>query len=145
MVIQYLQGAIEDLRTLIDYTKQDIESIKAARHDEIFERNAKKDALVKEFETKKSLISQEMLTLKSKNPKKDIKDLIDSRTQELFDEMSDTLKELKKLNSNYAQIVLAVSEFFTSLMDKLIPKETQSYSDKKSTPSASINLLQIEV
>lgn len=145
MVIQYLQGAIEDLRTLIDYTKQDIESIKAARHDEIFERNVKKDALVKEFETKKSLISQEMLTLKSKNPKKDIKDLIDSRTQELFDEMSDTLKELKKLNSNYAQIVLAVSEFFTSLMDKLIPKETQSYSDKKSTPSASINLLQIEV
>lgn len=145
MVIQYLQGAINDLRTLIDYTKQDIESIKSARHDEIFERNAKKDALIKEFETKKSLISQEMLALKSKNPKKDIKDLIDSRTQELFDEMSDTLKELKKLNSSYAQIVFAVSEFFTSLMDKLIPKETQSYSDKKSTPSASINLLQIEV
>ena len=144
MVIQYIQGAITDLHTLIDYTKQDIESIKVARHEEIFERNPKKDALIKEFETKKALISQEMLSLKSKNPQKDIKELIDSRTQELFDEMSVALKELKKLNSNYAQIVFAVSEFFTSLMDKLIPKETQSYSDKKSTPNASINLLQIE-
>ncbi|ETD22741.1 MULTISPECIES: flagellar export chaperone FlgN [Helicobacter] len=144
MVMQYLQGAIADLRTLIDYTKQDIESIKLAKHDEIFERNPKKDALIKEFETKKSLISQEMLALKNNNPQKEIKDLIDSRTQELFDEMSQALKELKKLNSSYAQIVFAVSEFFTSLMDKLIPKEAQTYGDKKSTPKSSINLLQIK-
>ena len=144
MVMQYLQGAIADLHALIDYTKQDIESIKLAKHDEIFERNPKKDALIKEFETKKSLISQEMLALKNNNPQKEIKDLIDSRTQELFEEMSQALKELKKLNSSYAQIVFAVSEFFTSLMDKLIPKETQTYSDKKSTPQSSINLLQIK-
>ena len=67
--MQYIQGAINDLRTLIDYTKQDIESIKAARHEEIFERNPKKDALVKEFETKKALIPNRLLIKYAKKAK----------------------------------------------------------------------------
>ncbi|OBV29785.1 hypothetical protein BKN38_01540 [Helicobacter sp. CLO-3] len=145
MLIQYLRGAIKDLQTLISYTKLDIEAIKRAEHDEIFARNAQKDALVKEFETKKDLIDQEIRSIKEKEPQKDIQEIIGEEAIDLFGDMRNTLAELQKINSDYARMVFAVSEFFTSLMDKLIPKDTLAYGEnKKVSSSTQSSLLHIE-
>ena len=145
MLIQYLQGAIQDLQTLISYTKLDIEAIKQVEHNEIFERNIQKDMLIKEFETKKSLIDQEIRVIKEKQPHKDIQEILDQEVIDLFGDMRNILSELKQVNSDYARMVFAVSEFFTSLMDRLIPKDTPAYNENKKVSSTSqANFLQVE-
>ena len=135
MLVQYLQGAIADLDTLISYTELDIQAIKRADHDEIFERNLKKDALIKEFETKKDLINQEVQTLAKEYPQKTTQELIGQESGALFETMREKLTKLKQINSDYARMVFAVSEFFTSLMNTLIPKDTPAYGENKRVSS----------
>ena len=131
MLIQYLHGAMQDLNTLISYTKLDIEAIKRADHDEIFARNVKKDVLIKEFEVKKALLDQEVRACMEKEPQKNMAEIIGQEAVDLFGVMRESLNELKKVNSDYARMVFAVSEFFTSLMDKLIPKDLPAYGENK--------------
>lgn len=135
MLVQYLQGAIADLDTLISYTELDIQAIKRADHDEIFERNLKKDALIKEFETKKDLINQEVQILAKEYPQKTTQELIGQESGALFETMREKLTKLKQINSDYARMVFAVSEFFTSLMNTLIPKDTPAYGENKRVSS----------
>lgn len=135
MLVQYLQGAIADLDTLISYTELDIQAIKRADHDEIFERNLKKDALIKEFETKKDLINQEVQTLAKEYPQKTTQELIGQESGALFETMREKLTKLKQINSDYARMVFAVSEFFTSLMNTLIPKDMPAYGENKRVSS----------
>lgn len=145
MLIQYLHGAIQDLNTLISYTKLDIEAIKRADHDEIFARNVKKDALIKEFEVKKALLDQEVRACMEKEPQKNMAEIIGQEAVDLFGVMRESLNELKKVNSDYARMVFAVSEFFTSLMDKLIPKDLPAYGEnKRITTPKHTSFLQIQ-
>ncbi|MCH5313214.1 MAG: hypothetical protein J1E28_02280 [Helicobacter sp.] len=132
MLHTYIDGAIADLRTLIELTKLDNTDIQAANHEAIFGRLEQKDSLVKAFEEKKSLIHQEMLILCEKNPHKSLKDLLDETTSTLLDTMRDALSELKILNSNYARSVFAVSEFYNSLIQRIIPHESNGYGDQRS-------------
>lgn len=145
MLIQYLQGAIQDLHTLISYTQLDIQAIKRADHDEIFARNIQKDALIKEFEIKRSLLDQEVRTLMEKDPRKNMAEVIGQEAVDLFGVMRESLNELKRINSDYARMVFAVSEFFTSLMDRLIPKDLPAYGENRriSTPKQA-SFLQVQ-
>lgn len=145
MLIQYLQGAIQDLHTLISYTQLDIQAIKRADHDEIFTRNIQKDALIKEFEIKRSLLDQEVRTLMEKDPHKNMAEVIGQEAVDLFGVMRESLNELKRINSDYARMVFAVSEFFTSLMDRLIPKDLPAYGENRriSTPKQA-SFLQVQ-
>lgn len=146
MLVQYLKGAIADLQTLIEYTKFDIESIKVANHNEIFESNTKKEALIQEFETKKSLIDQEIRIIKNNQHTQELQDILSAEIIDLFGNMRDKLSELKKLNSDYARIVFAVLEFFTSLKDRIIPQENIGYGEnKKASSQLKANILQVQV
>lgn len=127
MLHTYLDGAIKDLETLIDYSKSDIKDIKIANHEELFSRAKLKTSIVKEFETKKSLIDKEMLVLLNKNKGCNLSDIIDDNINAKLDSLRLLLKELKQINSNYARIVFAVSEFYTSLLERLIPHEKADY------------------
>lgn len=146
MLSQYLNGAINDLQTLITYTKLDIDDIKQARHDEIIARNDEKSKLIQEFETKKSLIDQEIKALQAKSPDKPLEEILDSSLIDSFGDMKTALVDLKQVNSDYARMVFAVSEFFTSLLEKIIPTENVGYGEnKKRFLSQQSNLLQIQV
>ena len=123
MLHTYINGAIADLKALIELTQLDNADIQIANHEAIFERLDQKNTLVKAFEDKKSLIQQEMLILCNKNPHKSLQDLLDEETNNLLDIMRDTLSELKTINSNYARSVFAVSEFYNSLIQRVIPHE----------------------
>ncbi|RDU61069.1 hypothetical protein [Helicobacter marmotae] len=140
MLHTYINGAIADLQALIELTELDNKDIQAAQHEAIFARLEQKDALIKSFEEKKSLIHQEMLILCEKNPHKSLKELLDDTTSNLLDTMRDTLSELKTLNGNYAKSVFAVSEFYTSLIQRIIPHESNGYEDKR----AQSHLLKIQ-
>lgn len=127
MLHTYIQGAITDLNTLIELTELDNADILIAEHEKIFARLCQKDSLIRDFESKKSLIQQEMLILCDKNPHKSLKDLLDDKTNELLDSMRSTLEKLKTLNANYARSVFAVSEFYNSLIQQVIPHESNGY------------------
>lgn len=131
MLHTYLNGVNDDLKQLIEYTKQDIEDIQVANNEAIFSRTPIKDNLVKDFEMKKSLLHQEMLLLRDKNPQKQLADLLDEQANLLLDSMREQLKELKKLNGYYAKSVFAVSEFYNSLMQQIIPHENCGYDKEK--------------
>lgn len=127
MLHTYINGAISDLKTLIELTKLDNADIQIANHQAIFDRIQQKDELVKEFETKKSLLHREMLILCDKNPHKTLKEILDEKASNLLDDMRNTLEELKILNTNYARSAFAVSEFYNSLIQRVIPHENDGY------------------
>ncbi|CUU40547.1 MULTISPECIES: hypothetical protein [Helicobacter] len=129
MLHTYINGAIADLKAIIELTQLDNTDIQSANHEAIFGRLDKKDTLVKAFEEKKSLIHQEMLLLCNKNPNKSLKDLLDDETSDLLDSMRGALSELKILNANYARSVFAVAEFYNSLMKRIVPHESNGYGD----------------
>ncbi|PAF52811.1 hypothetical protein [Helicobacter sp. 13S00477-4] len=135
MLHNYLKGAVHDLASLIELTEADTEDIKLANHENIFQRNAKKQELLKAFESKKSLIDQEMLNLKNKSPDKSLADLIDDTSSDLLGEMKKNLKTLKTLNADYARTVFAVSEFYSSLIQKIIPHEVADYKNTRTPQS----------
>lgn len=141
MLHNYLRGAVSDLKSLIELTTLDVEDIKVANHENIFGRNSKKQELIKTFEAKKNLIDQEMLSLKNQFPDKTLSDLIDNEAGELLNEMKKNLQELKNLNTSYARIVFAVSEFYNSLIQKIIPHEMSDYKGSK-TPQS--NFLKVQ-
>ena len=131
MLHTYINGAIADLKALIELTQLDNADIQIANHEAIFERLDQKNTLVKAFEDKKSLIQQEMLILCNKNPHKSLQDLLDEETNNLLDIMRDTLSELKTINSNYARSVFAVSEFYNSLIQRVLPHENDGYDQHR--------------
>ncbi|PAF50177.1 hypothetical protein BKH43_05400 [Helicobacter sp. 13S00401-1] len=127
MLKNYLEGAIKDLQNLISYTYEDIEDIKVANNHSIFERNIIKSSLIKEFETKKSLIDDQMVLLMQTNPDKPLSELITPEISTLLVSMRQNLEALKDINTRYARMVFAVSEFYTSLVEQLFPKEKADY------------------
>lgn len=140
MLHNYLKGALSDLYSLIELTKADIEDIKIANNNSIFERNIQKQDLIKSFESKKSLIDQEMMSLKNQFPQKELAELIDDEASELLGEMKENLQNLKELNAKYARIVFAVSEFYSSLIQKIIPHEACDYKGNQKPRSGFLTL-----
>ncbi len=126
----YLQNAISKLQLLIEYTENDIEDIKLANHDAIFNRGMLKVSTIKEFEVAKNTIDCEMLRLTKDNPHLKLADILDEEANNLLSNMRKILEELKGINTHYARMVFAVSEFYTSIADKLIPREKADYKSR---------------
>ncbi len=126
----YLHNAIEKLQTLITYTQSDIEDVKSANHEVVFERGALKASTIREFELAKNMIDQEMLQLTQKHPHLKLTDILDEKANTLLADMRKTLEELKGINTHYARMVFAVSEFYTSIADRLIPREKADYKSR---------------
>ncbi|MFC3847293.1 hypothetical protein ACFOPX_01920 [Helicobacter baculiformis] len=136
MLSSYLQQSLEDLQTLIDLTLQDLEDIKHAKHEVIFARNIQKQERVKSFETCKACFDQGMLDLIEKNPGKPLSELLDATGNACLKQMRARLEELKELNASYARIVFAVSEFYSSLMQQLVPHESVGYYNQRTVSSS---------
>lgn len=127
MLHNYLRGAVADLESLIELTQLDIEDIKEAKHDEVFSRSNEKQPLILSFENKKNMAQQEIIAIKSQNPDSDLTSLLDDEASELLGLMRARLEYLKEINSSYARMVLAVSEFYSSLMQRIFPHEVTGY------------------
>lgn len=127
MLHQYLKDAICELNKLIELTKMDIADLSEAKNEIIFQRLPYKESLIKSFEQKKALIDSAMVALRNQNPHKTLSDLLDQEALDLLDDLKAVLRELKELNKGYAKSVYAVNEFYTSLLRKIVPHESNGY------------------
>lgn len=143
MLSNHLKSAVSQLQDIIDITKSDIEDIKAAKHDTQFSRLELKNDKIKSFENKKAMIDYEISKLMSANPELGMGELLNDEQHDLLDALRSGLKELHVINKNYAKMVLTVSTFFSSLLEKVVPMEMVGY-DKITSKNAS-SFLEVRV
>jgi len=132
MLSHQLQSAIKNLETIINLTQQDIDDIKQARHDALFERMKTKEEFILTFETKKSLIDNEIAKLIENSPSVGLAELLSEEQHLLLEEFKSNLSELKNVNKRLARMVLSVSEFYNSLLSKMLPTEMEGYKSIRS-------------
>lgn len=151
MSLQFLQDALEDIKALIAITEQDIADIKVANNVAIFARIPQKEELIASFVRKKEAYAKEVeKRLREEFPNSTLEDLTYEDKQRLLGEgaseytvaLHDNLNRLKDLNLRFGKMSLAVSEFYNSLLSRIVPVEDRGYK-KQSLGNASF--LQAEV
>ncbi len=142
MLSRYLSDAINDIERLIELTKQDIEDIKLAKHEEVFSRTKIKNDLIISFEAKKALLDNELVLLTKAHPNSDLSEIISDRDSEQLARMKDCLMELHVTNKRYAKFVVSVSEFYNSTLEAMFPSEVDGYNKNVSKPA---NFLKVSV
>ncbi len=140
MLTHYLQTANELLSDLIETTQYDIEDIKQAKHESVFSRTKTKDELVKSFENHKSLIDNEIskMVKEAENPSLDT--LLNEEQRSLLDAMRANLQTLQSTNKRFASMVIAVSGFYTSLINRLIPTEQVGYETHRAKSASYLHI-----
>ncbi len=128
MLTYHLEGALNDLRDLINITNLDIEDIKLAKNDPQFERLSIKEEKLKSFEQKKAMIDHEISSLMTSNPDKDLPQLLDELQHKLLDDLKVELSNLRDVNKSYAKFVLTVSNLYNTFLERLVPTEMQGYT-----------------
>ncbi len=128
MIKTYIKNAINDIKTLIDLTKKDIEDAKMAYHENIAKRVDQKNHLTISFETNKSLLNEEL----SKLP--NLEELT-SEDKKLLEELKESLKTLKEQNRIYAKFVIKLNDFYTSLFDEMFSLDRQGYNITSAKPA----------
>jgi hypothetical protein len=135
MLTHYLKTSVEDIENLVELTIKDIEDIKEAKHQAIFDRTKIKNDLVHSFEHKKSLLDNELLKLVKKNDNKPLEEILSSSQKKMLETMKEKLLELKLKNREYARFVVSVSEFYNSLLDSVFPREMDGYQKANHKPA----------
>ncbi len=142
MLSHHLQGALADLRDLIQITESDISDIKEAKNDPQFDRLSLKEEKLKSFETKKAMIDHEISSLMSKNPDMDLPELLSKEQHDQLDDLKAELNKLRDVNKHYARLVLVVSNLYNTFLERIIPTEMQGYNKVASKNST---ILQVRV
>lgn len=132
MLSYHLEGALADLRAIIEITESDIQDIKAAKHDPQFDRLSLKEEKIKSFEAKKAMIDHEISSLMTKNPDVDLPNLLNEGQHKALGELKEELSNLREINKKYAKMVLTVSNLYNSFLEKLVPTEMDGYESKAS-------------
>ncbi len=136
MLLHYLKSSIEDVESLIDLTQKDIEDIKKANHELVFERTKIKNDLLKSFENKKSLLDNELIKLVKDKKESDLEEVLKDEEKSLLNDMKIKLNRLKDLNKQYAKFVVIISEFYNTLLDKVFPCEMEGYHKTHHKPAS---------
>lgn len=127
MLSHYLDKALSDLDQLIALTQTDIDDIKLAKHELIFDRSKIKEELISSFQNKKAMIDNEISKLMEAYSDRELEHLLSEEDQAHLASLKDKLFELKGLNKRYAKLVLTVSEFYNSLLERMVPTEMNGY------------------
>ncbi|DAB34127.1 MAG: hypothetical protein PWQ42_105 [Sulfurospirillum sp.] len=135
MLTHYLKTSIVDIENLIELTIKDIQDIKEAKHEAIFERTKIKNDLIRSFENKKSLLDNELLKLVNANKDKELEEVLDASQKEMLTLIKEKLLELKMKNKEYARFVVTVSEFYNSLLDSVFPRDMEGYQKANHKPA----------
>ena len=112
------------LDRLIYLTKEDIENIKQANHDEVFKNIEEKENLTYEFASLKSDIDA---ILVSRN--KPIEEIFTAEEEKLFDEFREKLNEFNNLHKRFSRLALTVANFYNALYKQFSQEKEVGYNE----------------
>jgi len=127
MLSYHLEAAVNDLEQLVKISEQDIEDIKLAKHTQQFERRSLKEDMIKSFENKKAMIDREISKLMTNNPNVSLDKLLNENENSYLQKLKVALASLRNVNKKYAKMVLSVSSFYNTLLERLVPTEMNGY------------------
>ena len=116
MLLQTLKNINNVLNNLINITNQDIEDIKVANHEVLFERNKTKEELLSQFISLKSQIDS--ILVKRSESGLDMSKIINPEEDKLLGEFKNKLQEFYTIHKKFAKMALIVTNFYTNLVDK---------------------------
>lgn len=132
MLTFYLETSIDIIQTLITMTRRDIDAVKNARHDTLQESAKEKERLLASFEEYKRLIDDTMGHLAANAAQQgDVRDLLTVEQMGRIETMKEKLAELKRANKDLGRMVLAVGEFFNSLLVRIAPQQPSGYGSDR--------------
>jgi len=114
MLVNMLQSTNQLLDNLIEITSKDIDDIKKANHQALFERNYQKEELVKRFVELKNGIDS---TLAERN--RNGMPLINPNEEPLLDEFKEKLQKFYTLHKKFAKMAFTVTHFYNNLVHKV--------------------------
>ncbi len=110
---------INDMRKLIskmqDYITQDIEDIKAAKHEELLNRNDEKQLMIEKIASYKLQLNQEIAN--------QIQNGVDVNIyRQNVDDLEEELKKLYELNRKLSFIVQPIQQMYKDIVDDITEK-----------------------
>jgi hypothetical protein len=114
MLIQTINSINSVLDKLIIITKEDIDDIKQANHQALFDRNIKKEQLINDFIKLKSQIDN---SLKNRNEKG--LSLVNPEEQPLLDEFKNRIHTFYNYHKKFAKMAFSVTNFYNNLVHKV--------------------------
>jgi len=124
MLINILNQTIKTLDELISITKSDIDNIKLAQHEKVFENTHKKEMLAEKFSELKSEIDK---ILVSRN--KPLETIFSAEEEQLFNEFREKLFEFNSLHKRFSKLALSVANFYNALLKQIHNEESISYTN----------------
>ena len=123
-----IENTIENMSMLIiklkDSITQDIEDIKAAKHEELLKRNDEKHIMIDEITSLKSELNKELISK--------IQEGVDVNIyRQSVDSLQIELKELYELNRRLASIVLPVQQMYKDLVAEISEANGGKFFDIK--------------
>ena len=140
MLSYHLKSAVTDLEQLVEMSEQDIEDIKLANHKPQFERHKIKEDTLTSFENKKAMIDHEISKLMTKNPDVSLDNLLNDSENEYLKKLKVALAALRDTNKKYAKMVLSVSSFYNTLLERLVPTEMDGYNKMTSKDASFLEM-----
>lgn len=140
MLSYHLKGAVSDLQQLVKISEQDIEDIKFANHAPQFERRKIKEDMLNSFENKKAMIDHEISKLMTGNPDLSLDKLLDADENSDLQSLKLALAALREVNKKYAKMVLSVSSFYNTLLERLVPTEMNGYTKSTSRDASFLEI-----
>ena len=139
MLKQSLISINNNLDNLIDITKQDIEDIKIANHEFLFQRNELKEQYLKDFTHQKAQIDS--ILVKRSESGLDISQLINPEEDKLLGEFKQKLQEFYEIHKKFSKMALLVTNFYNNLMRKINGEEIDiGYKMNRTNPYSSFSL-----
>jgi len=140
MLSYHLKSAVTDLEQLVQMSEQDIEDIKLANHKPQFERHKIKEDTLTSFENKKAMIDHEISKLMTRNPDVSLDNLLNDSENDYLKKLKVALAALRDTNKKYAKMVLSVSSFYNTLLERLVPTEMDGYNKMTSKDASFLEM-----
>ena len=134
MLIKKLHQINDVLSNLIKITKEDIEFIKNAKHNELFNNIPQKEDLSKQFAKLKNEIDKILL---SRN--KPIEEIFTKEEKKEFEKFKTLLNDFYEIHKYFAKLSFVVANFYNVLTDKIKNKEKITY-ENDSIPKSQLKL-----
>ena len=125
MLIQKLNQIISVLDQLIQITKEDIQNIKVAKHEEVFKNIKPKEKLSKEFYELKNEIDSILV-----NRNRPIENIFSPDEERLFDAFREKLNTFYNEHKHFSRLAIAVANFYNALNSQIKEEKPISYNEK---------------